>query len=197
MILSAEVSDAQEITNIHYSSEVAGILGKLSPTILCKNFYEPLLSCASILSVKNSNENSIIQGFLSYRTNAHKEAFSLPKKNLLLFREILKVLGKSPHYIFVILNVLRTERKVKLGLKKSDIEFGEIQILIVSKDAQGIGVGSKLLNNLLQNANEANIIVKTQSSEARNFYEKHGFIQIMENRILGSQLFILSYSKGK
>jgi GNAT superfamily N-acetyltransferase len=109
----------------------------------------------------------------------------------------VKVLGKSPHYIFVILNVLRTERKVNLDLKKRGIEFGEIQILIVSKGAQGIGVGSKLLKNLLQTADEANIIVKTQSSEARNFYEKHGFIQIMENRIVSSQLFILSYSKGK
>jgi ribosomal protein S18 acetylase RimI-like enzyme len=196
IIKSSQVSDAMEVTNLHFSSGVAGILGKLSPKLLCNNFYIPLLTDPKVSSITAFDTNHKIQGFLSFRGEAHMDAFSLPKKNTKLFLEILGLILRNPANIRIIFNVLWTEKKTSRKLKAEDLHYGEIQILIVGKDSQGMGIGSKLMVDLIQKPNWSNLIVKTQSEEARHFYSKHGFVQVIESKFFGSRIYVLSLRKG-
>lgn len=195
MLRNSNFSDAGEITNIHYSSEVAGILGKLSPLLLRENFYIPLLSDPKTLSISSVDINHRIQGFLAYRSTASQDVFSLPRRTPKLYLEVFRVILKNPTYISVILNVLLTERRSSHLLKLQNIHYGEVQILIVRKDSQGMGIGSELMENLIRTANWSNMIVKTQSEDAKLFYMRHGFIQIMERKLLGSKIFVLLLGK--
>lgn len=195
MLRNSNFSDAGEITNIHYSSEVAGILGKLSPLLLRENFYTPLLSDPKTLSISRVDINHSIQGFLAFRSTASQDVFSLPRRTPKLYLEVFRVIFKNPPYISVILNVLMTERRSSQLLKRQNLHYGEIQILIVRRDSQGMGIGSELMVNLIQTANWSNMIVKTQSEDAKLFYMRLGFVQIMERKLLGSKIFVLLLRK--
>jgi GNAT superfamily N-acetyltransferase len=195
MLRNSNFSDAGEVTNIHYSSEVAGILGKLSPLLLRENFYIPLLSDPKILCISKVDINHSIQGFLAYRSAASQEVFSLPRRTPNLYLDVFRVIFTNPAYISVILNVLLTERRSGQLLKRQNLHYGEIQILIVRKDSQGIGIGSELMENLIRTANWSNMIVKTQSEDAKLFYMRLGFVQIMERKLLGSKIFVLLLRK--
>lgn len=191
MIVNSNLTSADEITHLHYSSEVAGILGRLRPNRLREDFYVPLLSDPQIKSIQSLDNLEEIQGFLAFRNAANIRPLTLPIKNLKLILDTLRVILTTPTYISVVLNVLWTERKTSKTLKLNGLQYGEIQILIVRKDVQGRGVGSELLNNLIQNSAWSNIIVKTQSEKAKSFYLKNGFVQILQSNFMNSTIFVL------
>lgn len=197
MIIESHPSDAKEIARLHHTSGVAGILGKLSIETLNLNFYLPLLLDNQILKYSKINVNHKIIGFVALRRNANKGKINLPTRNIRLFINLLFALLKSPNSVCVILNVLRTEGKILkiFGLQKAS--FGEIQILTVERDYQGMGYGADLLEKVLKNSDQTKFLVKTQSLRARDFYVRHGFAEIYVSKFLGSSIFVLLFSKGQ
>ena len=86
MIRKADGSDIDKITELHFLSQVSGILGKLTFRSLKEYFYSPLISDQTILSTVEIDENEEIRGFLALRKNANREFFTLPHKNLILVK---------------------------------------------------------------------------------------------------------------
>jgi N-acetylglutamate synthase-like GNAT family acetyltransferase len=196
MIREANNSDVEKITELHFSSQVSGILGKLTSRSLADQFYSPLIADHSILTKVEVDENEDIRGFIAFRKNANRVPFALPNKNLNLVKELLLLIIKSPQNIFLVLNVLRTERKVFQKIKKQRDDVAEIQILIVKKDVQGKGIGSELVVNLFEETRMSEVIVKTQSTKAVEFYKKHGFTENMNSIFVNSTIFVLNYKQG-
>jgi ribosomal protein S18 acetylase RimI-like enzyme len=193
MIREANYSDVEKITELHFLSQVSGILGKLTYRSLKEYFYSPLIADQTILSTVEIDESEEIRGFLALRQYANRESFSLPYKNLILVKELLFLIIKSPQSIFLMLNILKTERRVFQKIKKLPNDFAEIQILIVRKNAQGNGIGSELIERVIKETKETKIIVKTQSIKAVEFYEKHGFVESMRSNVANSTIFVLEY----
>jgi ribosomal protein S18 acetylase RimI-like enzyme len=193
MIRKANYSDIEKITELHYLSQVSGVLGRLTFQSLKEYFYTPLLADKTILSTVEIDDDKEIRGFLALRRNADRELFSLPHKNLILVKELLFLFIKRPKGIFLMLNVLKTERRVFQRIKKQNDDFAEIQILIVRKDAQGIGIGSELIAKLFKETKSTKIIVKTQSSKAVEFYKRHGFVEDMKSQFANTTIFVLEY----
>ena len=196
MIREANSSDIAKITELHFSSEVSGILGKLTFQSLAAQFYTPLIADHSILTKVEVDVNENIRGFIALRKNANRVPFSLPNKNLNLGKELLLLIIKSPQTIFLVMNVLRTERTVFQKIKKQSDDVFEIQILIVKKDAQGKGIGSELIENLIEETRMSEVIVKTQSMKAVEFYKKHGFTENFKSIFLNSTIFVLDFKPG-
>jgi len=196
MIRKANYSDVEKITELHFLSQVSGILGKLTSRSLKVYFYSPLIADQTILSTVEIDENEEIRGFLALRQYANREPFSLPYKNLILVKELLFLIIKSPQSIFLMLNILKTERRVFQKIKKLPNDFAEIQILIVRKNVQGNGIGSELIERLIKETKGTKIIVKTQSIKAAEFYKKHGFVESMKSNVANTTIFVLEYRGG-
>ena len=196
MIRKANCSDVEKITELHFLSQVSGILGKLTSRSLKVYFYSPLIADQTILSTVEIDENEEIRGFLALRQYANRESFSLPYKNLILVKELLFLIIKSPQSIFLMFNILKTERRVFQKIKKLPNDFAEIQILIVRKNAQGNGIGSELIERVIKETKETEIIVKTQSIKAVEFYKKHGFVESMKSNVANTTIFVLEYRGG-
>jgi N-acetylglutamate synthase-like GNAT family acetyltransferase len=193
VIRKANVSDIGKITELHYLSQVSGILGKLSFHSLNTFFYSPLIGDQTILSTVETDKNGEIRGFLALRMNVSSVPFSLPHKNLILIKELLFQIIKSPQNIFLLFNALMTEKKVFWEIQKQNKDVAEIQILVVRKDAQGEGIGSELIEKVINERRDYKIIVKTQSIKAVEFYKKHGFADYMKSSILTSTIFVLQF----
>jgi N-acetylglutamate synthase-like GNAT family acetyltransferase len=196
MIRKANCSDVEKITELHFLSQVSGILGKLTSRSLKVYFYSPLIADQTILSTVEIDENEEIRGFLALRQYANRESFYLPYKNLILVKELLFLIIKSPQSIFLMFNILKTERRVFQKIKKLPNDFAEIQILIVRKNAQGNGIGSELIERVIKETKETEIIVKTQSIKAVEFYKKHGFVESMKSNVANTTIFVLEYRGG-
>jgi ribosomal protein S18 acetylase RimI-like enzyme len=197
MIIESQPNEAKSLAQLHRTSGVAGILGKLSIKTLSLNFYLPLLLDRQIVKYSEIDVNQNIVGFIAFRKRAHEGKLHLPKKNTLLFVDLVFALLKSPKSVPIILNVLRTEEKVLQISELQQTSFGEIQILTVDKEFQSLGYGSDLLKKVLKDSDQPNILVKTQSARARDFYLRHGFVEIFISKLLGSTIFILLFSRGE
>lgn len=189
-ISPATKSDASEITRLHYTSGVKGLLGKLTKKTLEQNFYAPILeNDSNVCLVARDNEKVV--GFIFFRQNVSEIEFNLPTKNLRLILNLMTVLIRNPFITLVGINVLFVEKKALNYLRGRNMHAGELQILIVDKAAQSQGIGRNLLNALQDLNHPGGILVKTQSKRAMEFYQRNGFRLIFHSRVLFSNIFVL------
>jgi ribosomal protein S18 acetylase RimI-like enzyme len=81
------------------------------------------------------------------------------------------------------------------SMRKGRIFSAEITLLAVSKKSQGLGIGKRLMNNILnyfQSMNAANIGVFTDSESNFGFYDHLEFIRIDEREVKKS-----GYNQGQ
>ena len=81
------------------------------------------------------------------------------------------------------LRVAVDENDVALGVIAQDA--GEIQMLFVSPEAQGRGVGSALLEHVAQGQPELRLDVNEQNPSALAFYTAKGFTQVGRSEVDG------------
>ena len=187
----ANLHDAQEITALHFSSGVDGILSKFEPIILEKFFYLPLLVDKKYTNWKVVANDGHICGFISIndlRIKDRKLEFYLKR---LVLVELLKKLAQQPIIVTYIINYLRSYfySRRYLHLHK-EVKY-EIQILIVEGKNQSLGVGSHLLGKFgLARDNGLSTVVQTQSKDALRFYEKFQFYQLKHFTVGSRHLWI-------
>jgi ribosomal protein S18 acetylase RimI-like enzyme len=189
-ISPASKSDASEITSLHYTSGVQGLLGKLSKRTLEQNFYGPILENDSNVCLVAKDKANVL-GFLFFRHNVSEIEFNLPTKNLRLILNLISVVIRNPFITIVVFNVLSAEKRALNYLRSRNLHAGELQILIVDKAAQSQGIGRSLLDAFQDLHHPGGIMVKTQSRRAMEFYQRNGFRLIFHSRVLFSNIFVL------
>jgi ribosomal protein S18 acetylase RimI-like enzyme len=190
-IRAASESDEAQIAQLHLSSGVQGLLSKLSIKTLRFNFYIPIVTDMRNICFVAEADNQVV-GFLFYRPDANGTKFDLPKKDIRLMLDLVKALVKKLTILFVAFNVVRTERKTLKLMRNHIFSIGELQILVVDRAFQNQGIGRKLLLALSNLDDVTSIVVKTQSKNAKDFYEENGFTSLLHSKIFSSEIYVLT-----
>lgn len=114
---------------------------------------------------------------------------------LLTVRFVLQVTG-----IDGIGKALRRERYVT-SFRQQENEFMYIWFIAVDKTMQGKGVGSKMIEEIIDRSNKENLSIYLETSTVRNlhFYQKHGFeiYHTSEEEMFGFKLYFLRRLAGE
>jgi ribosomal protein S18 acetylase RimI-like enzyme len=192
-IRQATKLDIPTLIELHSRSGVTGILTFLSPEQLGKFYYEPLVIGQRFQTQVALNDGQEVVGVISLSDLTSK----LPRTSINLYFAVIQRLFLQsflhPSLWILGMNFLRMGRVSKNFVSKKDCKFYELQLLLVSREMQSLGIGELLINAIP--ANVRNLIVQTQNSRAVNFYEKFGFSLVNCIGFSNYKLWLLARTK--
>ena len=190
-VRKANLRDCEKITELHYDSEVVGLLSKLPAKLLENFFYINILSDPKYVNWVAVNEQGEILGFLSL---CYLDVKPMPKRTRWILRANYTILIASIFDISLVgqvVNYFRGLKYINGRVKRNPKLKFEIQILIVGLKHQGNGVGSKLMlecEDML--GKEVTAVVKTQNLHALKFYNTFKFQLIRQLKCFNSVLYL-------
>jgi GNAT superfamily N-acetyltransferase len=193
MIINAGTEQLKRIVELHKLSGVEGILGKIDPAILLKNFYAPFIAKSNTthLLVLSQDNLQLEEGYLAYRSNIYTNRLRLPNIDVSIVINLIKIILHNPAVIVKIMLVYMSEIEINRKMKDLHEEYDEIQILVVNKSMQNKGLGSELMKYILNANSERNIIVKTQSLNNLDFYSRFGFCLFNTSKMFKSRVYTM------
>lgn len=188
--------DIKNIVKLHFESQVVGLLSNFSPELLEKTFYQNIFSpgkVLSLLAVERSSNRLVGVGIV--RVSSFRIFTPSVSDVLKISRKLIIPALSCSSTIAQILNHLRSESFLSSREYLSDNVYVELQILLVHKDYQGDGVGTRIFTELLrEQISKGTMVVRTQNPKAVSFYEKFGFATIRTFSCFGVSLWILERS---
>lgn len=193
MIINGGKEQLERIVELHKASGVEGILGKIDPAILLKNFYAPFIAKPNTthLLVLSQNNLQLEEGYLAYRRNIERNRLRLPVIDVSIVINLIKIVLCNPAVILKIMVVSMSEIQINRKIRGLDEECDEIQILVINKSMQNKGLGSELMKHTLKKNSGRNIIVKTQSLNNLDFYSRFGFCLFNTSKIFRSRVYTM------
>lgn len=185
-----ESRDLGHLVELHYSSGVLGLLGKLSPNLLQSFFYSPLLYAgqAKCFVAENTIDRRIVGVIVASDLRRPALISSFWTKFQVALRLISQAI-KSPDILLRFLNYILASR----FLSSYKVMSGgtEVELLLVDKSFQSSGVGSSLMDYFLTTCSrKSTVLVQTQNVSALDFYGKFGFRVVWKKSLLGVGLWI-------
>jgi ribosomal protein S18 acetylase RimI-like enzyme len=173
-------SDLSQVVVIHQVAFKGFFLERLGPAFL-KKYYQFVIdydgSFAYVAEDEVGNTNGFVVGFI--KPNSFYE--QLKQKKFKFFIPILKGLFARPSLIF---EILKSVLRVSSNAKKTEYEYGHVELSSIAALKNNIGIGSFLMKEFINSCWEKDVkkITLTTNKEnneyAHNFYTKNGFKRI-------------------
>ena len=175
--------DLAEVVRVHQISFSGFFLNKLGPAFL-RRYYAAVLDFADSVANVAVDENGVVQGFVVGFKNPSAFYRYLKKRRLRFMPAILLALMKQPR---LLLEVVRSEARVsRRGAADDTSKYGELSSIAAARP--GTGVGSLLLLSFIdalrrRGCQRISLTTdKTGNSRAREFYRRHGFVEVEEEQ---------------
>lgn len=188
MIREAREQDLSVIFDIHKTALPEDLLSNLSKEYLIKHFYQSFFDEDAIFLVYC--EDNTVLGFLIIALHPAQVVRKLRYSFSLLGEIIKKIFIKSSFILVNILGILFVQTK----MDKSYLNSPEIYLIAVRDSFQGKSIGSQLIEegfSRLRKLGYASCLVKTSYENAKQFYEKNGFVVIGDEIRFKRYMYVL------
>lgn len=175
--------DLAEVVRVHQISFRGFFLDKLGPAFL-RAYYRAVLDFPDSVANVAVDENGVIRGFVVGFMNPSGFYRHLRKRRLRFLPAVVLALVRRPR---LLLGVLRNGARVSRRSVADDTSrCGELSSIAAA--TPGVGIGSMLLLsfvNALRRRGCRRISLttdKTDNDRAREFYRRHGFVEVEEEQ---------------
>lgn len=181
MIRFATQEDIKQISQIHQSSLPDDLLPSLGSRFLESFFYPRLFKIHSVLIIVAEDERSLL-GFVIFESSAGEVSAELRREIRRRPWPLMRALSTRWAALLKILRTLNSKQVLDSDISLENV--AELFVIGVSPEAQGRGIGKKLvwfgINHLKSRGNVRGCIVRTSLDPARKFYKSLGCVKVGE-----------------
>ena len=180
MIKKADISDIQNIIDLHLSSFHKNHFSAVFSKEMLERYFENLLELNDFNFVFYNDEKKELLGYVIAGFNSQQAVNKFIKKNYFV---VILTLIKNPKFLSE--KVGEVGEKI-LGTKYMKQAKCRLYLIAVNQDYKGKGIGKQLINHLeneisKKGSNLYGLSVRKDNKEAISFYNQNGYKVEFEN----------------
>lgn len=188
-----EICNTHKLAQIHKSADPLSVWAFLGEDSMAKLLYLPVIKSENSFMLLGTKRTEI-EGFIIFCKKG-KQSFRLGD-GIDSFGEKIQIVGRLLIKPKLLLRAILIEVfNLRCNILRYQHDF-EIHSMMIRKEFQNKGYGSELIKAALQDISlsefgDKKIIVKTYGRSSKNFYEKNGFVAVLQWKFFMMQVSLL------